>query len=94
MDKRNAFGFLALGTAMGLLPALAPAWFPPEFGGMDAQAMWLVGMGTVQIGFGSAVAFQGYVLPWLARRSAAHRPAEAGAAPRRAGYGWTASPRA
>ncbi len=49
MNLRNAWGFLSFGLVMGLLPLLAPAWFPPTgMDGTSARALWLELMGAVQ----------------------------------------------
>jgi len=49
----NALIFALLGTAMGLLPALAPSWFPPNGAdGTSARALWLDTMGAVQVALG------------------------------------------
>ncbi|HVW20254.1 MAG TPA: hypothetical protein VHC86_03490 [Opitutaceae bacterium] len=78
MNPRNGFGFLLLGVVMLACPALAPAYFPaPAWGGEDAQAMWLQGMGVIQILFGGAVVLRHFAIPALRRWGAARRAAAA-----------------
>ena len=53
MNGSNALVFALLGTAMGLLPALAPSWFPlTGSDGTSARALWLDTMGAVQVALG------------------------------------------
>jgi hypothetical protein len=80
MDPRNGFGFLAVGFLMWLLPALIPFWFPPApFGGADGRAMWLEGMGVIQMLLGGGLVLRHFVVPAMVRMAAARRAAEAGA---------------
>jgi hypothetical protein len=83
MDPRHGIGFLAFGLFMWLLPAMAPDRFPaPAFGGMNGSAMWLEGMGIVQILFGGTLLWRYCVWPWLLRSAAGAKPAgTAGTAP-------------
>jgi hypothetical protein len=65
MNMRNAVGFLSFGLVMGLLPVLAPAWFPPAgIDGSSARALWLEVMGAVQTALGA-----GWLLGPLAMRT-------------------------
>jgi hypothetical protein len=49
MNTRHAWGFLSLGLVMGLVPMVAPAWFPPSgMDGSSTRALWLELMGLVQ----------------------------------------------
>ena len=58
MNALNAAIFALLGSAMGLLPAIAPSWFPPNGpDGSSAQALWLDTVGAVQVALGV-----GYIL--------------------------------
>src|SRR2546430_872252 len=42
MKIGNAFGFIFYGVLMGLLPAVAPTWFPPTaIDGSSGRALWL-----------------------------------------------------
>jgi hypothetical protein len=71
MNIRNAWGFLSFGLVMGLLPLLAPTWFPPTgIDGSSARAMWLQLMGVVQTALGGVVVLGQFVVPvairWLA----------------------------
>ncbi len=80
MDPRNGFGFLAVGFLMWLLPALVPFWFPsPSFGGSDGRAMWLEGMGVIQMLLGGGLVLRHFVVPALVRMAAARRAAQGGA---------------
>ena len=79
MDPRNGFGFFGMGFLMWILPALIPDWFPAGvFGGADAKAMWLEGMGVVQMILGGGLVLRHFVFPALVRAAAARRAAEAG----------------
>jgi hypothetical protein len=50
MNNANAAGFVCLGLAMGMLPVLAPGWFPPAaIDGSSARALWLEFMGVLQL---------------------------------------------
>ena len=77
MNPRNGFGFLVIGLWMWLLPALAPNWFPaPLFGGTNGQALWLEGMGVVQMLLGGSVVLRHFVLPPMARWATVRKAAE------------------
>lgn len=53
MNSANAFGFLGVGLAMWLLPALAPSWFTHvAIDGSSTRALWLQVMGPVQVAIG------------------------------------------
>src|SRR5471030_948410 len=79
MDPRHGFGFLAIGFLMWLLPALVPDWFPaPLFGGANGRAMWLEGMGVVQMLLGGGLVVRHFAIPSLARWAAVRKTAEAG----------------
>ena len=78
MNPRNGFGFLAIGFWMWLLPALVPSWFPAvAFGDTDSQALWLEGMGVVQMLLGGGIVLRRLVLPSLLRWAAVRKAAEA-----------------
>src|SRR5476651_973737 len=80
MDPRHGFGFLVIGVLMWMLPALIPAWFPaPLFGGANGQAMWLEGMGVVQILLGGGLVLRHFAIPSLVRWAAVRKTAEGGA---------------
>jgi hypothetical protein len=80
MDPRHGFGFLAIGFLMWMLPALIPAWFPaPLFGGANGQAMWLEGMGVIQMLLGGGLVLRHLALPALVRWAAVPKSAEGGA---------------
>lgn len=56
---------------MGLLPSIAPTWFPPTgIDGSSARAMWLHVMGVVQAILGGARVLWQFAVPavinWLA----------------------------
>jgi hypothetical protein len=54
MTNLRAAGFLALGGVVNLLPALAPAQFPPNsLDGGNTSALWLQFMGWVMGGVGT-----------------------------------------
>jgi hypothetical protein len=77
MDPRNGFGFLVIGFLMWLLPALIPDWFPaPLFGGTNGKAMWLEGMGVIQMLLGGGLVLRHFVLPPMARWASAGKAAE------------------
>ena len=81
MDQRHGIGFFAFGLFMWLLPAMAPAWFPtPVFGGMNGRAMWLEGMGIIQILFGGTILLRYCAWPWLLRRAAVAKRTETASA--------------
>ena len=85
MDPRHGLGFFGFGLAIWLLPALAPHAFPaPSFGGMNGRAMWLEGMGIVQIVFGGTILLRYCVWPYLQRWAAIAPPAAAVPGPSRA----------
>jgi len=78
MNPRNGFGFLLLGLVMLACPLAAPGYFPaPPWGGSDAQAMWLEGMGAIQIFFGGAIVLRHLAIPALRRWTSARRAASA-----------------
>jgi hypothetical protein len=71
MNNRNAWGFVSFGFVMGLLPLLAPAWFPPTgIDGTSARAVWLEVMGGVQLVLGGLRVLWHALVPafirWLA----------------------------
>lgn len=71
MNLRNAWGFLSFGLVMGLLPVLAPTWFPPTgTDGTSARALWLELMGVVQTLLGGVRVLWQVAVPaairWLA----------------------------
>jgi hypothetical protein len=78
MNPRNGFVFLAVGFWMWLLPALMPASFPALiFGGTNGRALWLEGMGVIQMLLGGAVVLRHFALPALVHWSAVRKTAEA-----------------
>jgi hypothetical protein len=77
MNPRHGFGFLAFGLFMWLLPAMTPDSFPaPSFGGLNGRAMWLEGMGIIQILFGGYLVFRYCLGPVLLRWATAAKPVE------------------
>lgn len=53
MNTAHAFGFFGLGFVMMVIPVLAPGSFPPHgLDGSNAQAIWLVAVGGVQMAIG------------------------------------------
>ncbi len=78
MDPRNGFAFFGVGFFMWLLPALTPGLFPaPYFGGSNSQALWLEGMGVVQLLLGGGLVLRHFALPALARWATARKAAPA-----------------
>ena len=76
MNPRNGFGFLVLGLVMWSCPLLAPGYFPaPPWGGDDAQAMWLTGMGVVLMALGGSIVLKHFAIPALQRWSLAQKAA-------------------
>ena len=68
MNTANAFGFLVLGAAMGLLPWLAPAWFPPTASdGSSGRVLWLETMSVVQVAIGGWSLARANLFPAIAR---------------------------
>jgi hypothetical protein len=68
MNSANAGGFVIFGLMFGLLPTLAPAWFPATgLDGSSARAMWLQVMGPLQAAIGLAFLVRFEVLPAIAR---------------------------
>ena len=64
MTPLHAYVFLALGGLLNLLPALAPAYFPPNsLDGANTSALWLQFMGWVSGGLGAGYAARLQVLP-------------------------------
>jgi hypothetical protein len=77
MDPRHGFGFLAVGFWMWLLPALIPDWFPaPVYGGANSQALWLEGMGVVQMLLGGGVVLRHFAVPAMTRWASVRKAAE------------------
>src|ERR1043166_1891116 len=71
MNTGNALGFLGFGAIMGLLPAVAPSWFPATgIDGSSARALWLQMMGVVQATMGLFFLVRLQLIPaairWLA----------------------------
>jgi hypothetical protein len=78
MNPRNGFAFLAVGFFMWLLPALTPGLFPtPYYGGANSQALWLEGMGVIQLLLGGGLVIRHFLLPAATRWMAARRTAQA-----------------
>jgi hypothetical protein len=78
MDPRHGLGFFVVGLFMWLLPAMAPHAFPaPSFGGMNGRAMWLEGMGIIQILFGGTIVLRYSAWPAVQRWATTAKPASA-----------------
>jgi len=68
MNTLNAAIFAFLGSAMGLLPAVFPSWFPPSGAdGSSARALWLDTMGAVQMALGLGYLVRAHVAPVAVR---------------------------
>jgi len=68
MTIRDAWGFLSFGLVMGLLPVLAPSWFPPTtLDGGSGRALWLEVMGVVQTGLGGGRLLWEFAVPAIVR---------------------------
>lgn len=65
MTTINAYCFLALGTAMNLLPLLAPGAFPGGIDGANTSALWLQLMGWVNGMLGASYVARLEVLPFV-----------------------------
>ncbi len=77
MDPRNGFGFLVAGFLMWALPSLVPDLFPvPLYGGDNGQALWLKGMGFVQILLGGGVVLRHFLIPAMTRRATPRKTSE------------------
>jgi hypothetical protein len=72
MKMINALGFLACGDLMFFLPALLPAYFPPNARlGSNTSALWLELMGVVNnvVGVGLVTSMaSGLLAGWLVSR--------------------------
>ena len=80
MNTLNAFIFTAMGSAMGLVPVLFPAWIMT--GGSDAsgaRALWLGVMAVAQVGLGLGYIAQAHVFPFVARLLSTGPEADSGA---------------
>jgi hypothetical protein len=78
MNSRQGFGFLGLGFFLWLVPAMAPNAFPaPSFGGMNGRAMWLEGMGVVQMFLGGGIVLRHLAWPALLRLATVSKPPQA-----------------
>jgi hypothetical protein len=68
VNALNALIFTILGSVMGFLPMVFPAWFPPTGADQSStRALWLDLMGTIQMGMGVVFLFRTHVIP-LANR--------------------------
>lgn len=76
MNLRDAWVFLSFGLVMGLLPVIAPAWFPPTaLDGSSGHALWLELMGLVQTGIGGGCVLWKFGVPAFVRWLAYNTPA-------------------
>jgi hypothetical protein len=79
MKAAEAFIFMTMGSAMGILPVLFPSWFPPTGGDeSSARALWLEIMAATQVGIGFIFLAQAHALPFMARVVAAVRTSDTG----------------
>jgi hypothetical protein len=79
VNAPNAYIFMAIGSAMGLLAHVFPSWFPPASDdATGARVLWLNLMATIQIGVGLAYVVQANVFPLVARLVSAVRTADSG----------------
>ena len=79
MNALNAYIFLAMGSAMGLLPHVFPSWIAPT--GDDASSarvIWLYVMATTQVAVGLGFLIQAQVVPFAARLISADTGSGAG----------------
>jgi hypothetical protein len=68
MTTLHACGFLVLGWVLGLLPVLAPEYFPPDsLDGANTSALWLEFMGWVNGGLGAGYVTRLQVQPLVVR---------------------------
>jgi hypothetical protein len=64
MNTLNSTIFALIGSAMGLLPAVFPSWFPPTGADQSStRALWLDTMGIVQVGLGVGFLVRAHVFP-------------------------------
>ncbi len=80
MNNANAFGFLVLGSTMGLMPFLEPVWFQHvALDGSSTRALWCETVGSVQFFIGLTYLIRDGVFAAIAgiRRLAAARGAMA-----------------
>lgn len=54
MKLTNSLGFLSIGSAMFLLPTIAPSLCPEDMFGYSVRATWLHVMGLVQLAIGGS----------------------------------------
>jgi len=67
MNFLNAMIFALMGTAMEVIPALFPSWFPRSSADQaSARILWLGFMGAAQIGLGAGYVIRVHVLPAFA----------------------------
>jgi hypothetical protein len=74
MNTKNAFGLMAVGVLMRVVPMWIPTWFPsngPD--GSNASALWLMCMGTIMGAIGGWHVLRHNILPAL-MRMAVYRP--------------------
>jgi len=79
MNALNAFIFVTMGSAMGLLPHVFPSWFPST--GADASSarvLWLQVMAATQVVLGLGYIAQAQVIPFVASLVSADRTADSG----------------
>ncbi len=71
---------MAMGSAMGILPILFPAWvLPAGADASSARALWLEVMAATQFGLGLGYIVQARVLPFVARLLSTEPAADSGA---------------
>jgi hypothetical protein len=79
VNALNAYIFMAMGSAMGLLPHVFPSWIAPN--GDDASSarvIWLYVMATTQVAVGLGFVIQAQVIPFATRLMSADSAAAAG----------------
>jgi len=77
VNALNAYIFVTMGSAMGLLAHVFPSWFQPA--GADASSgrvLWLYIMATVQVALGLVYIVQAHLIPFAARLVSATRAVE------------------
>jgi hypothetical protein len=68
MTNLHAYGFLAFGGLMHLLPLAAPGHFPPNsIDGANTSALWLQAMGWVNGAIGTIYLIKLEILPFVAQ---------------------------
>ena len=78
----NALSLLAVGLVLRAVPDLRPGWFPPTgWDGTNAQAIWLIAMGTITALFGAFYLVKTILLPLIWRWGAVRQAAVKAEAP-------------